>query len=136
MPPKRQRKKESVYGGQTIAKSAIKHIYDMGRLKTTEIDLVKIESAYLLPAKIIGKWMALVIDQRFPSLNIGEITLFTSFFEHGLGLLTSKFSRGLLHFYGINLPHLNNSSINHLSIFAHLCEALCGLPTPTWRLLP
>lgn len=45
-----------------------------------------------------------------------------------MGLPTSHFLQGLLHYYGITLNHLNRNSIIHLSIFVHLCEVFLGIP--------
>jgi len=67
-------------------------------------------------------------EQRIPNLEPGEIVLFVPFIEHGLGLPTSPFLHGFLHYYGITLNHLNPNSILHLSIFVDLCETFLGIP--------
>ena len=80
-----------------------------------------------LPEQKLGEWKA-TGEHRIPNLEPGEIVLFVPFIEHGLGLPTSPFFHGLLHYYRITLNHLNPNSFLHLSIFVHLCEAFLGIP--------
>lgn len=63
-----------------------------------------------------------------PNLIPFEIVLFRPFIKRWLGLPSSHFLRGLLHFYGITLNHLTPNSILHISIFVHLCETFLGIP--------
>ena len=48
---------------------------------------------------------------------------------HGRGLATPahKFLRGLLHFYKIELQHLNPNGIQHMVAFIALCEGFLGI---------
>jgi hypothetical protein len=55
--------------------------------------------------------------------NTNEIVMSTSFFQHGFGLPSCDFLRGLLHHYKIELIHLNPNLILQIAIFIHLCEA-------------
>src|SRR5436190_21017183 len=63
----------------------------------------------------------------FPTTNTSEVVVFEPFFYRGFALPTSKFFRGLLHFYEIKLVNLNPNSILHISTFIHLCEAFLGV---------
>lgn len=45
----------------------------------------------------------------------------------GFGLPASDFFRRLLHYYGVELQHLNTNSILQIAIFVHLCEAYLGI---------
>ena len=40
---------------------------------------------------------------------------------------THKFLRGLLHFYKIELQHLNPNGIQHMAVFITLCEGFLGI---------
>ena len=40
---------------------------------------------------------------------------------------TNSFFQGLLHWYGIELVHLNPNSILHITTFIHLCEVFLGI---------
>ncbi len=80
----------------------------------------------VLPEKEIIGWRA-VDGEAFPTANTGEIVVFESFFYRGFSVPTSRFFRGLLHFYKIELVHLNPNSILHIAAFIHLCEAYLGI---------
>lgn len=95
--------------------------------RTTEAHLKKLVAEGLLQEKIIGDW-SVPKSHRNPALWRGEIVLFTSFIERGLGLPTSEFFHGMLCYYDITLTDLNPNSIIQISIFVHLCEAFLGIP--------
>ena len=38
-----------------------------------------------------------------------------------------RFLRGLLHYYGLELQHLNPNGIQHISAFVALCEGYLGI---------
>src|SRR5438045_9422533 len=80
----------------------------------------------VLPEKEIIGWRA-ADGEAFPTANTGEIVVFEPFFYRGFSVPTSRFFRGLLHFYKIELVHLNPNSILHISTFIHLCEAYLGI---------
>jgi len=92
--------------------------------------LLKLHEQGYLPEQKLEEWKA-PGENRIPNLEPGEIVLFVPFIEHGLGLPTSPFLHGFLHYYGITLNHLNPNSILHLSIFVHLCETFLGIPLPS-----
>ena len=80
----------------------------------------------VLPEKALIGWRA-ANGELFPTTNIGEVVVFESFFYRGFSLPTSRFFRGLLHFYEIELVNLNPNSILHIFAFIHLCEAFLGV---------
>jgi len=90
----------------------------------------------LLPRRNIVHWEA-CFGQLFPTEGTNQIVLFRRFFEAGFGLPTGAFFHGLLHFYGIEVIHLNPNSILAISIFIHLYEAYLGIPPHfgLWRYL-
>jgi hypothetical protein len=65
--------------------------------------------------------------QDIPTLNMKEIVVLSSLFQHGFGLPSCDFFRGLLH-YQIELIHLNPNSILQITVFVHLCEAFLVVP--------
>src|SRR5436190_11009605 len=76
----------------------------------TEEHLHRIVKDGVLPEKEIIGWRA-ADREAFPTANTGEIVVFESFFYRGFSVPTSRFFRGLLHFYKIELVHLNPNSI-------------------------
>lgn len=80
----------------------------------------------MLPAQELIGWQT-VAGEEFPTPNTDETVVFLPFFYFGLGLPSSDFLQGVLHFYGINLHHLNPNSILHMAIFAHLSVVHCGV---------
>jgi hypothetical protein len=60
---------------------------------------------------------------------------FVHFHERGFGIPVSKFFRGLLHYYGIELQNLNPNSVLQIAVFVTLCEGYLGIkPNFTlWR---
>ena len=80
----------------------------------------------VLPEKEIIGWRA-ADGEAFPTANTSEIVVFEPFFYRGFSVPTSRFFRGLLHFYKIELVHLNPNSILHISTFIYLCEVYLGI---------
>lgn len=74
----------------------------------------------VLPNKEIIGWRP-ACGEPFPTPDTHEIVVFTHFFYFGFALPTSKFFRGLLAFYGINIYHLNPNLILYIANFIHLC---------------
>jgi hypothetical protein len=92
----------------------------------TEAHLRQMVTDGVLPEKTIIGWR--VADgEDFLTPNTEEIVVFESFFYRGFGLPTSSFFRGLLHFYGIELIHLNPNSILQITTFIHFCEGFLGI---------
>src|SRR6266498_2131014 len=80
----------------------------------------------VLPEKSLIGWRT-ANGESFPTANTGELVVFEPFFYRGFSLPTNKFFWGLLHFYGIELVHLNPNSILHIAAFIHLYEAFLGV---------
>jgi hypothetical protein len=87
----------------------------------------KLEKAGLIPSQSLIGWRT-APGEDFPMPSQEEVVVYQKFFVAGLGLPTSDFFRGLLHYYGLELVHLNPNSILHISVFIHLCEAFLGIP--------
>ena len=98
----------------------------------TEKDLLRMVTDKVLPEKSLIGWRA-TDGELFPAANTSELVVFEPFCYRGFSLPTNKFFRGLLHFYGIELVHLNPNSILHIAAFIHLCEAFLGLSTVNRR---
>ena len=92
----------------------------------TEENLKEMVAHGVLPVKEIIGWRP-AFGEAFPTPDTHEIVVFSHFFYGGFALLTSKFFRGILSFYGISLHHLNPNSIVHIANFVHVCEAFLGI---------
>ena len=57
----------------------------------------------------------------------GYVMSFAHFNERGLTTPAHKFLRGLLHFYKIELQHLNPNGIQHMAAFVTLCKGFLGI---------
>ena len=79
----------------------------------------------LPPRDVIGWHEA--VGESFPTTEPEEIVLFESFLYRGFSLPTCNFFHALLHFYGIELIHLNLNSILHITTFIHLHEAYLSI---------
>ena len=66
-------------------------------------------------------------DEDSPSPPDGNMVSFAHFHERGLATPAHKFLRGLLHFYKIELQHLNPNGIRHMAAFVALCEGFLGI---------
>src|SRR5438876_11757929 len=91
-----------------------------------EKDLEKMVDDLVLPQKNIIGWRA-ASGELFPTTDTNEIVVFEHFFYRGFALSTSAFFHGLLHWYGIELVHLNPNLILHNATFIHLCEVFLGI---------
>jgi len=80
---------------------------------TTEKHLEKLAAEGLLPEKAVGGWRVLTSHQT-PGKNEGEVVLFRSFIQWGLGLPAFDFLRGLLHYYGLTINHLTQCCSSYL----------------------
>jgi hypothetical protein len=72
------------------------------------------------------EWRASAGEQ-FPSEDVKEQVVFTSFFERGFNLPVRDFFHGLLYYYQLELVHLVPNSITVVSTFIHFCEAYLGI---------
>jgi hypothetical protein len=86
-----------------------------------ESELFKLVDYHLLPNCATLQWR-LVKGEDIPTPNTKEIVVLTSFFQRGLGLYSCEFLCGLLHYYKIELVHLNPNSILQIIVFVHMCE--------------
>ena len=57
----------------------------------------------------------------------GYVVSFTHFHERGFTTPAHKFLQGLLHYYKIELQHLNPNRIQHMVAFVALCEGFLGI---------
>jgi hypothetical protein len=62
-----------------------------------------------------------------PAPEEGEVVVFVSFFESGLGLPAHPFLRGLLNHYKVELHHLNPNGVRQIAAFVTFCEAFLGV---------
>ena len=74
-------------------------------------------------------------EEDLPSSPDGYVVSFTHFHERGFVTPAHKFFRGLLHYYKIELQHLNPNRIQHEASFIALCEGFLGISAhfDLWR---
>jgi hypothetical protein len=92
-----------------------------------EGELLKLIDNHLLPRHAVLQWRP-AKDEDIPTPNTNEIVVSNSFFQRGFGLPSCDFFHGLLHYYKIELVHLNPNLILQIAIFVHLCEAYLAVP--------
>ncbi|XP_072151143.1 uncharacterized protein [Setaria viridis] len=73
-----------------------------------------------------GEWELPGMEQ-VPSPPPGYVISFAHFHERGFASPPSRFFRGLLHHYGLELQHLNPNGIQHIAAFIALCEGFLGI---------
>ena len=66
-------------------------------------------------------------DEDAPSPPDGYVVSFAHFHERGFTTPTHKFLRGLLHYYNVELQHLNPDGVQHIAAFIALCEGFLGI---------
>ena len=76
----------------------------------------------LLRAWTVAEEWLLPGEEDKPSPPNGYMVSFAHFHEHEFAAPTHKFLRGLLHYYKIELQHLNPNRIQHTVAFIILCE--------------
>ena len=74
----------------------------------------------------VEEWL-LPGSEDSPSPSDGYVVSFAHFHERGLMTPAHKFLQGLLHFYKIELQHLNPNGIQHMAAFIALCEGFLGI---------
>lgn len=62
-----------------------------------------------------------------PNPPPGYVIGFKPFHERGFGMPPSNFFRVLLHYYSVQLHHLNPNSVHQVAIFVALCEGYLGI---------
>jgi len=72
------------------------------------------------------EWL-LPSDKDLQSPLDGYVVSFTHFHERGLATPAHKFLWGLLHYYKIELQHLNPNGIQHMTAFITRCEGFLGI---------
>ena len=66
-------------------------------------------------------------EEDVPSLPDGYVVSFAHFHKCGFAIPAHRFLRGLLHYYKIELQHLNPNGIQHMAAFVALCEGFLGI---------
>ena len=61
-------------------------------------------------------------EEDMPSPPDGYVVSFAHFHERGFATPTHTFLWGLLHYYKIEVQHLNPNGIQHMATFIALCE--------------
>jgi hypothetical protein len=61
------------------------------------------------------------------------VVSFVDFHERGFSVLASRFIRGVLFAYGLQLQHLNPNRIQQMAAFEAMCEGYLGIGTH-WHL--
>jgi hypothetical protein len=67
------------------------------------------------------------VGEEFPTEDVKEQVVFSSYFEHGFNLPASDFFHGLLYYYKLELVHLVPNSTTVVSSFIHFYEAYLGI---------
>jgi hypothetical protein len=62
-----------------------------------------------------------------PTPLAGHVVSFVHFHECGLTMPPHRFLLGILHYYKIQLHHLNPNGIQHIAVFIVLCERYLGI---------
>jgi hypothetical protein len=94
-----------------------------------ESEIHKLVVNHLLPDRAVLQWRP-AAREDIPTPNTNEIVVFSSFFQHGFGLLACDFLYGLLDHYKIELVHLNPNSILQTAVFIHICHTRFLRPKP------
>ena len=90
----------------------------------------------LLHARTSATEWLLPGEEDLSSPPNGYMVSFTHFHEHMFATPAHRFLRGLLHYYKIELQHLNPNGIQHMAAFVALCEGFLGISPhfDLWRL--
>jgi hypothetical protein len=91
-----------------------------------EFDLLRLVDIRVLPPKELFS-LRICRGVTVPIEDTHEFVVYVPFLIRVLTLPVSRFFRGLLDFYNLNLTHLNPNSMLQVSIFIHLCEAYLGI---------
>ena len=75
---------------------------------------------------VVEEWL-LPGEDDMPSLPDDYVVSFAHFHEHGFVTPAHRFLRGLLHYYKIEVQHLNPNGIQHMTTFVALCEQFLGI---------
>jgi hypothetical protein len=80
----------------------------------------------LLRLKAEVEWKA-AVGEEFPTEDVKEQVVFTSYFDRGFNLPVGDFFRDLLYDYKLELVHLVPNSITIVLMFIHFCEVYLGI---------
>jgi hypothetical protein len=92
----------------------------------TEAKIQALVNRGLLRPKEEVEWRA-ATGEQFPTEDVKEQVIFSSFFERGFNLPVGDFFCGLLYYYKLELVHLVPNSITLVSTFIHFYEAYLGI---------
>ena len=96
----------------------------------SDITLQRLESLIrhgLLCARTATEEWRLPSDEDAMSPPDGYVVSFAHFHEQGFTTPTHKFLQVLLHYYKVELQHLNPNGIQHIVAFITLCEGFLGI---------
>ena len=79
-----------------------------------------VRCSLLCARTVVEEWL-LLGKEDVPSSPDGYVVSFVHFHERGFTTPAHKFLRGLLHYYKIELQHLNPNGIQHMAAFIALC---------------
>jgi len=85
-----------------------------------------VHRGFLRARTLIEEWL-LPSEEEMPSLPDGYVVSFVHFHEHGFTTPAHRFLQGLLHYYKIELQHLNPNGIQHMAAFIAMCEGFLGI---------
>ena len=94
--------------------------------KCADSHLLDLVGKHLLQPRSMIHWRGSV-GESFPREEGDESVVFLPYVLRGLGFPISDFFRGLFFHWGVQVHHLTPSSILHISVFVHLCEAFLGI---------
>jgi hypothetical protein len=96
------------------------------RSTMTKAKIQALVNRELLRPKEEAEWRV-AAGEQYPSEDVKEQVVFTSFFERGFNLTLGDSIRGLLYYYQLELVHLVPNSITVVSMFIHFCVAYLGI---------
>jgi hypothetical protein len=83
--------------------------------------LCLVEAGQLPPLTDTIEWIV-PADESVPCPPSGYAVLFVTFHERGFSVPTSRFIRGVLFAYELQLQHLNPNNIQQMAAFEAMCE--------------
>jgi hypothetical protein len=102
------------------------------RSAMTEDKIQSLVDHGLLRLKAEVEWKA-AVGEEFPTKDVKEQVVFTSYFDRGFNLPVGDFFRDLLYDYKLELVHLVPNSITIVLMFIHFCEVYLGTHLLLWR---
>ena len=76
----------------------------------------------MLPDRVMIEWRP-ARGESFPTPHGDELVVFEDYFYREFGIPIHPFLYGLIEYYAISLCNLGPSSILHIFVFIHFCEA-------------